>query len=110
MSKMVPIQANRRFALREPVQLAPEGADPGGALLIELSRVACRISNLGKMLLNPGDDVTLSGQPCQQMRGTVRWAHSGCAGIALAEPLSSPELLRILEVSRGPNVVRRLSA
>ena len=110
MSRMLAIRANRRFALREPVQLAPEGGTgPFQGLLIELSRITCRISNLGQLALAAGDDVTLSAQPCEQLRGTVRWAGSGCASIQLETPLSSPDLLRILEESRGPNVVRQLA-
>jgi len=94
------IRANKRYAVRQPVQLGKPGAKPISGLMIELSSEGVRISNLGRPGLMIGEPVTVQiGE--LKFHGKIRWTHDGIAGVRLDNALYSSQLGELIARGRG---------
>ena len=94
------IRSHKRYAVRQPVQLAKPGAKPISGLMIELSSEGVRISNLGRPGLVIGEPVTVEiGE--RKYHGKIRWAHDGIAGVRLDHALFSSQLGELIAFGRG---------
>ena len=94
------IRANKRYAVRQPVQVAKRGAKPITGLMIELSSEGVRISNLGRPGLMIGEPVTVEiGE--LKFHGKIRWTHDGIAGVRLDNALYSSQLGELIARGRG---------
>ena len=103
------IRAHKRYAMRLPVQLARKGRKTGAkGLLIELSSKGARISNLGNATYEYGEEVVLGMCDGRELRGTIRWAHDGLAGVTLDSPLHAPQMAEFLEASQRSKAARDL--
>ena len=94
------IRANKRYAVRQPVQVAKPGAKPITGLMIELSSEGVRISNLGRPGLMIGEPVTVEiGE--LKFHGKIRWTHDGIAGVRLGRALHPAQLGELIARGRG---------
>ncbi|WP_281276753.1 PilZ domain-containing protein [Alteraurantiacibacter aquimixticola] len=94
------IRARRRYAMRLPISLCPDGRKSAEGLLIEISQEGARISCLGDWSCHAGERVSLSLPDGQDMDATVRWTHDGLAGLDLTAPLHCNELSDLLAFNR----------
>ena len=94
------IRAHKRYAVRQPVQLAKSGGKPISGLMIELSSEGIRISNLGRPGLVIGEPVTVEIDELK-FRGKIRWAHDGVAGVRLDNALYIAQLGELIARGRG---------
>ena len=93
------IRAHKRYALRQPVQLAKPEGDPAAGLLIELSSEGCRISNLGPAALEVGEPVAVHVDEIS-LPGRIRWAHDGLAGVRLDNALRVSQIAELIALGR----------
>ena len=102
------IRAHKRYAVRQPVRLAKADHAPANGLLIELSAEGLRISNLGRAAFAIGEAVSVEVGDFS-LRGLIRWAHDGIAGVRLDKALHSHQLGELIALGRGeiPAEVRR---
>ncbi len=94
------IRAHHRFAMRLPVKLRQAQGKPARGLLIEISKGGARVSNLGASRFEVGEQVELITNSGSVLRGSIRWAHDGLAGICHATPLHAAELAQLLDENR----------
>jgi len=94
------IRSHKRYAVRQPVQLAQAGAKPVGGLMIELCSEGCRISNLGRPAFKIGEPATLEIDGIT-LTGRLRWMHDGIAGVRLDTALYSGQLAELIALGRG---------
>lgn len=95
------VRSFRRYAFRMPVQLERGARSTARGLLIELSQQTARISQLSRGKYEEGDKVVILTPSEREMKGTIRWAYNGLAGIQLDEPLPQPELRQLVEFGRN---------
>ncbi len=100
MMSVLTIRAHKRYAMRLPVALHRDDAEPVHGLLIELSLQGARISNLDSKDIKPGQQIDLVGPDGKTLPGAVRWSHDGLAGIKLTRALHLPELAELVEINR----------
>jgi hypothetical protein len=94
------IRAHKRYAVRQPVRLADENGSSAHGLLIELSCEGLRISNLGRTPFSVGDPVSVDVGH-HSLRGRIRWAHDGIAGVRLDAALHTQQLGNLIALGRG---------
>lgn len=94
------IRAYKRYATRLPVELRRGNRKSVSGLLIELSQQGARISGLGRGKYEAGDEVVIVTPTDLELKGTIRWAHDGLAGIRLGRSLHLPEMRDLLELNR----------
>jgi hypothetical protein len=94
------IRAHKRYAVRQPVRLAKPDDEPAGGLMIELSSEGCRISNLGRRDYEIGEPVTVQVDDIA-LKGRIRWAHDGLAGVRLDRALFGHQLTDLISRGRG---------
>lgn len=100
------IRSHKRYAVRQFVGLKKQGGKAVEGLMIELSSEGVRISNLKRGEFAMGDPVVLELDDTK-LKGRIRWAHDGVAGVRLDTPLFSNELSQILARGRGQDEVVR---
>jgi len=100
------INPQRRFAVRQVVNLRKSEGRAARGLLIELSSEGCRISNLKRGEHATGDAVTVEMGEVT-LPGVIRWAHDGVAGVKLSTALFSNQLTELVAIGRGENEVAR---
>jgi len=98
------IRAHKRYAVRQPVNLAKPGGKPVGGLLIELSSEGCRISNLGRPGFTIGEPVTVHIDE-HKLHGRIRWTHDGIAGVRLDTALYPNQLGELVALGRGESPI-----
>ena len=89
------ITPHRRYAFRDNVRLRKGDGTLVNGLLIEMSLQGCRISKLDDAEFSLDESVTVEWDSAK-LKGRIRWAHRGIAGIMLAEPLSAQTLAGLL--------------
>jgi hypothetical protein len=94
------IRSHKRYAVRQPVQLAKPDAKPVSGLLIELSSEGCRISNLGRPGFAIGEAVTVEVAD-RKYHGHIRWTHDGIAGVRLDSALFPSQLSELIALGRA---------
>ena len=94
------IRASKRFAVCKTVKLRATKAGQFTGLMIELSLEGCRISQLGDITLEIGEEVSLDLGQGQRLAALVRWSHNGQAGLRLLCPLHRPELTMLITMCR----------
>ena len=94
------LHAHKRFAVRSAVRLkCGDGSNTNG-LLIEISASGCRISGLGARAFAVDEKVTIHTKGQRAIKGTVRWAYDGIAGINLDHSLYAAQMERIIKTNR----------
>lgn len=101
------IRSHKRYAVRQVVRLGKVGAKPVSGLMIELSSEGCRISNLGRPGFVIGEPVTVEIDG-YKLRGKIRWAHDGIAGVRLDTALHPAQLGELIAMSRGESLADEL--
>ena len=94
------IRSHCRYAVRSEAKLRTKGRRSSDCLLIELSQDGARISKLGSLCLDVGDEVVLATDHADPITATVRWSNGGRAGLRLKQPLHPSELSQIIESDR----------
>jgi hypothetical protein len=103
---VVTIRSHKRYAVRQVVNLRKAGGRRAQGLMIELSSEGCRVSNLKRGEHLEGETVTLEiGEIA--LRGFIRWAHDGVAGVRLDNALFSNQLAELVAIGRGEQEVAR---
>ena len=90
----------RRYAMRMPVKLEHEARSGMEGLLIELSQECARVSQLERDACAAGDVIVIETPGGHRHEATVRYAHSGVAGIRFEPALHMPELRDLLDSGR----------
>lgn len=100
------IRSHKRYAVRQVVNLRKASGKRSQGLLIELSSEGCRVSNLKRGEYVEGDAVTLEIGDVR-LRGFIRWAHDGLAGVRLDNALFSNQLAELVAIGRGEQQIAR---
>ena len=95
------IRPHRRFAVRRNVRVAHKTCESAEGLLIELSLRGCRISNLAQNPFEPGEPVTLEISGFAPIDGSVRWTHSGIAGLCFNDALHAQTFNHLVGICRA---------
>jgi hypothetical protein len=93
------IRASKRFAIRRKVSLRTAEARAVDGLMVEVCAEGCRITNLGGTPFAIGQSVTIQTED-DELRGLVRWARDGVAGIRLETALHVGDLAQLVSRSR----------
>lgn len=93
------IRASKRFAIRRKVSLRTAEACVADGLMVEVCAEGCRITNLGSTPFAIGQAVTIETED-DELRGRVRWARDGVAGIRLDAALHVGDLAQLVSRSR----------
>ena len=103
------IRAHKRYAVRQLVSLRKAGGRRAEGLMIELSSEGFRISNLKRGEHTAGDEVTVEIGD-RTLRGRIRWAHDGVAGVRLDHALFSNQVAELVAIGRGEEEAARCVA
>jgi len=94
------IRSHKRYAVRQIVSLRTAEGRRAQGLMIELSSEGLRISNLKRGDHAAGDEVTVEMGDVT-LRGRIRWAHDGVAGVRLNQALFTNKLAELVAIGRG---------
>lgn len=96
------IRAHKRFAVCRTASLRkPDKRSDQQALLIELSLLGCRVSNLDPRAFALEQEVSLRVDGAQPLDARVRWLGDGTVGLRFLRPLRSAALDQLVRLCRG---------